>query len=225
MELIGNDRWRGTFTVASLGRYRYTVTAWVDAFLSWRHDFARRVEPEDLRIAARVGAELIAGAAQRAKGEDARQLAQWSKTLLSLDDPELLQTDSAGRVARRGRAALSRPPLRHDVPGRVPARRRSRARTILELVRDVPALRAASRPACTGRSTIARRVSPTSRRWDSMSSTCLRSIRSDACDARAPTMRWSPVPTTWEAPGRSARAKAGTRRSIPSSDRSRRSGA
>jgi starch synthase (maltosyl-transferring) len=105
MELIGNDRWRGTFKAASLGRYRYTVTAWVDAFLSWQHDFARRVEPEDLLIAARVGAELIAGAAQRAKGADARQLAKWSKTLLSLDDAELLQQtaldESLAAVARR----------------------------------------------------------------------------------------------------------------------------
>ena len=46
---LGNDRWRGAFTVDTLGRYRYTVTAWVDAFLSWRHDFARRVDAEDVR--------------------------------------------------------------------------------------------------------------------------------------------------------------------------------
>ena len=37
-----NDRWRGSFTAATVGRYQYTVTAWVDHFLSWRRDFARR---------------------------------------------------------------------------------------------------------------------------------------------------------------------------------------
>ena len=95
MEPIGNDRWRGTFKVTSLGCYRYTVTAWVDAFLSWRHDFARRVDADDIRLAARVGAELIAGASQRARDDDARQLAQWSKALLAPEDPETLQ-----RVAR-----------------------------------------------------------------------------------------------------------------------------
>ena len=105
MEPIGNDRWRATFTVASLGRYRFTVTAWVDAFLSWRHDFARRVEAEDLRIAALVGAELVASAAQRARGDDARQLAQWSKALRSSDDPDTLKAtaldESLAAIARR----------------------------------------------------------------------------------------------------------------------------
>jgi starch synthase (maltosyl-transferring) len=61
-----NDRWQGTFTVERLGRYRYTVAAWVDAFLSWRHDFGRRVEPEDIRSAAVAGAMLIEQAAERA---------------------------------------------------------------------------------------------------------------------------------------------------------------
>ena len=50
-----------------IGRYRYTVTAWVDHFLSWRHDFARRVDPEDIRVAAQVGAELVEAAAARAR--------------------------------------------------------------------------------------------------------------------------------------------------------------
>src|SRR5487761_1979254 len=49
MAPLGNDRWRASFVAASVGRYRYTVTAWVDHFLSWRHDFARRVEGEDVR--------------------------------------------------------------------------------------------------------------------------------------------------------------------------------
>ena len=36
MEPLGNDRWRGSFRVAELGRYRYTITGWVDEFLTWR---------------------------------------------------------------------------------------------------------------------------------------------------------------------------------------------
>lgn len=34
---LGNDRWRGAFTVSRLGRYRYTLRAWVDPFTTWRH--------------------------------------------------------------------------------------------------------------------------------------------------------------------------------------------
>ena len=86
MERIGNDRWRGVFTVEKLGSYRYTVTAWVDAFLSWRHDFERRVDAEDLRVAARVGADLIDGAAERARGEARRRLAEWSQRLRAEED-------------------------------------------------------------------------------------------------------------------------------------------
>ena len=40
MLALGNDRWRGSFPASAVGRYRYTVMAWVDAFLSWRHDLA-----------------------------------------------------------------------------------------------------------------------------------------------------------------------------------------
>jgi len=78
MVALGNDRWRGTFTVGPVGRYRYAVMAWVDHFLSWRHDFAHRVDAEDLRVAALAGAELIDAAAERAAGADRDALAQWA---------------------------------------------------------------------------------------------------------------------------------------------------
>jgi starch synthase (maltosyl-transferring) len=83
MAALPNDRWRGAFTVVAPGRYRYTVTAWVDHFLSWRHDFARRIDAEDQRIAALVGAALIEGAARRAAGMDREALASWAKRLRS----------------------------------------------------------------------------------------------------------------------------------------------
>lgn len=91
MAPLGNDRWRGAFTVSAPGRYRYTVTAWVDGFLSWRHDFARRVEADDLRSAAHAGADLIDGAARRAGGEDGLRLAQWSALLRAPDSVEALR--------------------------------------------------------------------------------------------------------------------------------------
>ena len=78
----GNDRWRAEFVVDTLGSWEYTVRAWVDPFLSWRHDFERRVDAEDLRIAARTGALLIEEAAQRAElGGDAALLRAWAQDL------------------------------------------------------------------------------------------------------------------------------------------------
>ncbi|HEY0989528.1 MAG TPA: maltotransferase domain-containing protein, partial [Kofleriaceae bacterium] len=31
-----NDTWRATVELSALGRHRYTVVAWVDAFATWR---------------------------------------------------------------------------------------------------------------------------------------------------------------------------------------------
>ena len=94
MTALGNDRWRAGFTAASVGRYRYTVTAWVDHFLSWRHDFARRIEAEDLRVAAQVGAGVIEAAAQRAQGGERKRLTTWAADLRAV--PEALALKALG---------------------------------------------------------------------------------------------------------------------------------
>jgi starch synthase (maltosyl-transferring) len=86
MQPLGNDCWQGAFSVRELGRYLYTVTAWIDHFLSWRHDLARRIEPEDIDIALLVGAELIKKAAERAPGDGAKKLWQCFKVLSSKGD-------------------------------------------------------------------------------------------------------------------------------------------
>ena len=81
MRSLPNDRWQASFRVESMGRYRYTVVAWVDAFLSWQRDFRRRVEEDDIRIAALAGVELIEHAAVRATGDDRARLAAWAARL------------------------------------------------------------------------------------------------------------------------------------------------
>src|SRR5512134_960179 len=91
MTPIGNDRWRGSFDVDRLGRYVYTATAWVDPFLSWRHDFARREDAEDLRIAALAGADLVAAAAARAPQAERARLASWADRLRAERDPATLR--------------------------------------------------------------------------------------------------------------------------------------
>jgi len=63
---LGNDRWRAGFVADALGAWQYTVQAWVDPFLSWRHDFARRIDADDVLLAARAGAALLEAAAARA---------------------------------------------------------------------------------------------------------------------------------------------------------------
>jgi len=60
MEPLGNDRWRARFTVDSMGRWRYTVEAWVDCFESWRRDLEKRLEAgQDLTVDLAIGAGLL----------------------------------------------------------------------------------------------------------------------------------------------------------------------
>ena len=89
MAPLGNDRWRASFITSTLGRHQYTVTAWVDRFLSWRHDIARRRESEDIQVALLVGLELVEAAILRAHGDDAFHLQEWADKLRSAASPEL----------------------------------------------------------------------------------------------------------------------------------------
>ncbi len=91
MAALGNDRFRGAFVVERIGGYRYSVCAWVDPFLSWRHDFERRIDPDDLRVAAQVGSQIIAAAAARARGEPRKRLTEWARALAEGTDVEALR--------------------------------------------------------------------------------------------------------------------------------------
>jgi starch synthase (maltosyl-transferring) len=76
-----NDEWHADVVFPTPGRYAFRVTAWVDAFRSWRHDFARRVDAEDLRIAAQVGAQILDDAASRAEASEAQALRESAERL------------------------------------------------------------------------------------------------------------------------------------------------
>ncbi len=43
MESLVNDRWRGSFPVETLGRWEYTIVAWIDRFASWRYELERKL--------------------------------------------------------------------------------------------------------------------------------------------------------------------------------------
>lgn len=88
MQPLGNDRWRGEFTVTELGRHRYTVTGWIDPFASWRQDLIKRVLPEDIALALFIGADRIEDAAGRAKGSDAKRLKEIAAALRGEGDVE-----------------------------------------------------------------------------------------------------------------------------------------
>ena len=82
MQPLVNDRWRGTFVAAEVGRYFYSLAGWIDRFKSWRRDLQKKAEVgEHTDLDLLTGALLIDEAAERAAAENARQLAEAAKTL------------------------------------------------------------------------------------------------------------------------------------------------
>ncbi|MFN2590450.1 MAG: alpha-1,4-glucan--maltose-1-phosphate maltosyltransferase [Actinomycetota bacterium] len=82
MDPLPNDRWRATFSVEELGRYRYTVKAWVDRFATWRRDVAKKAEAgQDVRIDLAVGAAMVDRSARRASGPERTELRTFAKRL------------------------------------------------------------------------------------------------------------------------------------------------
>ncbi len=82
LQPLVNDRWRGVFAVTKVGRYRYTLQARIDRFISWRRDLTKRIEAgQDITVELLIGARLIAEAGERAEGEDASKLEEWANVL------------------------------------------------------------------------------------------------------------------------------------------------
>jgi starch synthase (maltosyl-transferring) len=116
MNPLGNDRWRGEFPLAEIGRYSYTVEAWVDRFRTWRSDLIKRVRAGKATLVDyQIGALIIEDAAARASADDARQLRDWAASLragsteplelseLALDDEKalLISRHPDRRLSRR----------------------------------------------------------------------------------------------------------------------------
>jgi starch synthase (maltosyl-transferring) len=70
-----NDRWYADLPLETVGRHAYQVAAWADRFATWQRDLAKRVAAgQDVSVELEVGAALVADAARRARGADAKRL-------------------------------------------------------------------------------------------------------------------------------------------------------
>ncbi|HXX65400.1 MAG TPA: maltotransferase domain-containing protein, partial [Bacteroidota bacterium] len=79
---LGNDRWRGEFSVTKLGRHCYTVEAWVDRFQTWRSSLEKKISAhQDVAVDLLSGAELVERAAARARDDHAKLLWNWARRL------------------------------------------------------------------------------------------------------------------------------------------------
>ena len=78
MQALVNDRWFCEFPVSELGRYRYTIHAWVDHWETWRRDLLKRIQADtDTGLDYLIGAELIDAAAKRAASQTQNRDAAW----------------------------------------------------------------------------------------------------------------------------------------------------
>ena len=82
MTPLVNDRWRGTFIAGEIGRYVYSLIAWVDHFQSWRRDLRKKADAGALTdVDLLTGAPLLEEASKRATGAAAKKLAEAAKHL------------------------------------------------------------------------------------------------------------------------------------------------
>jgi starch synthase (maltosyl-transferring) len=105
MDGVGHDTWRAELAAETLGRLRYTTTAWIDDFLSWRHNFARRRDSSDIAEALREGADLARAAAARADGPAETALLELAARLTGAEPLDarraLALTDATRDLMRR----------------------------------------------------------------------------------------------------------------------------
>jgi starch synthase (maltosyl-transferring) len=70
MTALGEDRFRGTLVAPVAGEYRFGVEAWVDPYLSWRADLARRVAGGRVdAVDLEEGRRLLTAASERVPPE------------------------------------------------------------------------------------------------------------------------------------------------------------
>ncbi len=86
---FSNDKWKASFKVTELGRYVYTLCAWLDRFKSWRRDFAKRLEAgQDVAMDLPIGAALVEETLARAPAPQQAWLAACAQELRSTRSQE-----------------------------------------------------------------------------------------------------------------------------------------
>ncbi len=88
---LGNDRYRGTFSLPSVGWYEFSVAGWVDHFQTWRRGMQKKasatvVEEVDLEIGAALLRETK-GLLPKSAGKDGSRLERIVGMLLERSDP------------------------------------------------------------------------------------------------------------------------------------------
>jgi starch synthase (maltosyl-transferring) len=77
LQLLNNDRWRGSFLVTEVGEWIYQVAGWIDHFGSWRKEVAKKVHAGmDVAVELLAGTAMIQSALPKTDGKPAEELQQ-----------------------------------------------------------------------------------------------------------------------------------------------------
>lgn len=75
MQLIENDEWKASFTVAKQGFYAYKVQGWVDYALNWQHGIERKIEDgQHVKSELLEGITYLEPLLKKVKGKDKNYL-------------------------------------------------------------------------------------------------------------------------------------------------------
>jgi starch synthase (maltosyl-transferring) len=112
---VDGDTYVGSFPVDQLGRYEWTIEAWIDRFASWREEIARKVQfgQRDLAGELSEGVLLLEAARERAKAGSDRKLIKHALGVITDEDaPEEAKHDAV--LGPELAAAIDRYPDRTD---------------------------------------------------------------------------------------------------------------
>ena len=93
---IDGDTWAGDFVVDAEGTWEWTITAWSDAFASWRDELGRKVAFGQTDLAGELseGVVLLRAAAERASDAGDRATIEGALAVLEGSGPEAPKTDA-----------------------------------------------------------------------------------------------------------------------------------
>jgi starch synthase (maltosyl-transferring) len=134
-----NDRWTGSFTPETPGRYRYAIEAWTDIFGTWRRNFlATRDAGQDVALEIMEGRRILAGLKPRSKA-DAFIISEACRECETGNDASpLLSSELLLATARAQSSDLTRGP---EMP-LVADRPLARASTWYEMIARLPEISA-----------------------------------------------------------------------------------
>jgi starch synthase (maltosyl-transferring) len=108
-----NDRWGGSFTPTTPGRYVYAIEAWTDEFATWRHGFELKLTAgQDVALDALEGAGIMTKAQSGGPDSAAVILHQCEQFLQTGETAPLLAPELRAAMAEsQTRSDLTRSPL------------------------------------------------------------------------------------------------------------------